>query len=129
MVFGEEIRNVGGGADGNEIEQFMHLLLSLVRTEERLCKLEGDPYPTKIALAVGAIRSPGINHCIGLGELFRRGVVVGNDDIDAERFWICHFFEIGTAAVGRDNQRCTPGFKLVQRLPSYPPCLGSLCWV
>src|SRR5258706_5829950 len=104
MIFAQQIRYVADAADGNEIEQFMHLLLSLVRTEECLCKLEGDPYPTKIAFAVGAIRSPGINHCIGLGELFRWVVMIGNDDIDAERFCIEHFFDIGTAAVGSDNQ-------------------------
>src|SRR5258708_35651192 len=91
----------------------------MVRLEERLCELEGDARPAEIAFTVGTIRPPGIDHGIGLGELLWRMMMIAYDDIDAEGFCVCHFFDIGAAAVRGDDERAAPGFDLIKRFPAY----------
>jgi len=95
----------------------------MVCTKEGLRKLEGDACTAEIALAVRAIRAPGINQGVSLGKFRRWLVMISNNDVDAERFCVCHFFGVGTAAVGSDDERGIPGFDFIDRVPAKPTCI------
>ena len=41
-------------------------------------------------------------------------VMIGNDNIDAQRPGVLHLRYIGTAAIGGDKQRGSPGMNLLQ---------------
>src|SRR5581483_8892806 len=82
-------------------------------TIEGLHQFKGYTYPTEVAFAVATSRMPGIDHCIGRRQFRGRVMVVSDDDIDAQLVGVRDLFNIGTGAVGGDNQRCATRFEHV----------------
>ena len=78
-----------------------------------LSQFKGNADTAEVAFFVSIVNLPRINHSVSLRKLLGWLVMICNDDINAEIFCICYFFEIRTATVSRDNERCTPGFDLI----------------
>ena len=85
MVFAQQRCDIGNGTHGYQVEEglfFFHG--AIISAVEGLRQFKSDARATEIALAlaIGTVWSPGINHGVGGGALLRWLVMICNNNID-----------------------------------------------
>ena len=119
--------DVGGDADGHEVEQridaFGHNGLPFVRVGKLflhagLDELETHTATRQFGVGVTAVDAFGVEHRVGFRQGFAGAVVIAYDDVDAFFFGITHFFMVLDAAVQHDEQFGTALVYVVDAAPA-----------
>src|SRR5713101_4899490 len=114
MVFTEQGSDVADGTNRDQVQQVMLFDgRSFVSAIERLREFERYTNATEVALAIGTIGAPGINHCICLWARLWWMVVVSDDDIDSQGVRVCYLFHVRAGTIGGDEQRCALTLEIV----------------
>ena len=85
-VFAQERHDVGHRGHRHQVQQRLHGGAALRQdgVGQRLDELEGDARAAQVIARVTAVRSPRIDQGVGIRQLGRALVVVGDDQVDAQ---------------------------------------------
>ncbi len=110
-ILTQQGHHVGHGSQGDQIQKLLLLQRYLlggyrglaVAAQERLGQPVGDAHPGQFAKRVTAVLSLGVDHAHRLGQLVADGVMVGDDDVEAQPVGVGDFFQRADAAIHRDD--------------------------
>ena len=114
-ILARQRRDVGDGAEADQLEEAAvdlaaHLLI------QGLTELVGDTHRSQDRVRRGRRVELGVDDRGRLGQDFGRGMVIGDDDVDAELRGGGHLLPVRHAAVGRDDQPDALSMELADRV-------------